>query len=106
MTSSINLDLVNAVNTIRQSKRWLVLVCPNDDQLMVYRKGLSAALTSEDRFSGRTAKLAGGGKISIVNQAEDPFHPDGESILVQFMGMWRTATDRMKVWRKAANEVL
>ncbi len=100
-------DLVKALATIRQNRRWLVVVCPNDDQLMVTRRDLSAALTAQDRFSGRTAKLEGGGHISVVSQEDEPFQPDGQPISVLFLGLWAKAgTSGMEKWRKAATELL
>ena len=83
-------------------------MCHDDDQLMTIRRSLSAALKPEDRYSGRTAKLDGGGSISVVNQEDEPFQPDGEPISVLFLGQWsgKAGTDGMQKWRKAAAELL
>jgi hypothetical protein len=102
------LDLTVALDAARQSRKWVVLVCANDEQLMAYRRSLSAALEPEDRFSGRTAHLDGGGVLSVVHQSDEPFSPDGQPISVQFVGLWSSAhgKDRMDVWRAAASEIL
>jgi len=105
MSQHTALDLIEAINHARSARKWVVLVCPNDDQLMEVRRGLAAALQPEDRFSGRTATLDGGGTISAVSQEDEPFQPDGRAISVRFMGVWKTTTG-MDKWRKVAQEVL
>tara|TARA_Y100000310_G_scaffold261537_1_gene270927 strand:- start:643 stop:966 length:324 start_codon:yes stop_codon:yes gene_type:complete len=100
-------DLVKAISQARQSRKWLVVVCPNDDQLMATRRDLSAALNPDDRFSGRTATLEGGGTISVVSQEDEPFTAEDQSISVLFMGLWTgKGTAGMEKWRKAATELL
>ena len=106
---NITIELVQALAHARTSKRWLVLVCPDDAQLMQVRRSLSAAITPEDRFSGRTVALADGGHLSVVSQADEPFQPFDEPISVQFMGHWtnkNTGTNGMAQWRAAASEIL
>lgn len=101
-------DLVGAIARTRNTKDWLVVVTPNDESLMAARRNLAAALTPEDRFSGRTASLDGGGMISIVNQADEPFQPEGQDISVLFMGQWadKGGTAGMARWRDAATHLL
>jgi hypothetical protein len=108
MSQHVSLDLISAMNHARHTKAWVVVVCPNDSQMMTYRRTLAASITSEDRYSGRTAKLHGGGTLSVVSQVDEPFQPDGQPITVAFFGLWsqQQAVDRMHIWRKAAAEIL
>lgn len=105
MSQHIALDLISAVQHARDTKTWVVVVCPNDAQMMEIRRNLAAALAPEDRYSGRTASLEGGGTISVVCQVDEPFQPDGQPISVLFLGTWAD-TSGMDKWRKAAQQVL
>jgi hypothetical protein len=97
-----------AVNMVA-SGGWIVLVCPDGSEFhSAFLSCAGGVFPNGVSFSGRTAILPGGGKVSVLPVSATPFTNAGP-FDVMFLG-WSDddAADnrRMAVWRAASHKVL
>lgn len=100
--------LLYALRTAEELSKWVVLVCPPGDREKECRHHLAGVVPDNVKFSGRTAMVPGGGRVSVVSSAVEPFVPENEPFSVLFLG-WDGSTrdpDGMRRWRLRAKEVL
>lgn len=103
-------ELRTAVDVAEKDKAWVVVVCPDGSEfLAIFQTYAESTLPSGSSFSGRTALLPGGGRISVAASGDEPFPSPGTPFAVLFLG-WGDdlAADnrRMQLWRARATRVL
>jgi hypothetical protein len=100
------LALTHALGT----KGWVVLVCPDEEVLTEYRAGMIGILPAGSSFSGRTAMLPGGGRLSVTTATTPVFVPEEVPFTVLFAGWGTTdkksSSKRMTQWRERAASTL
>lgn len=72
---------------------WTVIVCPTQDKTQECGRLLTAILPASAKFSGRTAVLQDGRKLSIAWVNDDIFLPESTSFGVSLLG-WTAKDDR------------
>lgn len=70
---------------IAHTRAWIVAVCPDDKASQRLRWVLASSLPEGAVFSGRTALLAEGGRISVVSLDDRSFDLD-QDFQVYFLG--------------------
>jgi len=99
--------LLGTLDHTRNSLGWVVVVSPNEAAMMQVRRVLSAAVGKTELFSGRTATLKHGGRLSSVAVTEQPFLPEGRAFSVLFLGHWGDVPkEKVAAWETAASGVL
>jgi len=101
-------EVGRAVKRAATTGEWVVLVCPDAEARKNAGKMLAASVEAPAKFSGRTAVLPSGGRISVASAAEDVFIPDKTPYVVGFAG-WTTAHDikEQRRWQdKAATSLM
>lgn len=92
---------------VRNSRKWVVVVCPDKVEVKSFNRTLSALISPYDKFSGRTVLCEDGGRLSVVCLEDEPFVEKGCPFTLKFVGPWgkdQTATNpRIKIWLAAAN---
>lgn len=96
--------------TTAEAKGWTVIVCPDGSEfLSVLAANAGGIFPNGASFSGRTALLLGGGRVTVVAVSDAPFTAHGTPYDVAFCG-WGddVAADnrRMEVWRAASRRVI
>ena len=91
------------------TKSWVVVVCPDDSSFhRSFRSAAGGMFPNGASFSGRTALLDSGGRISVVPVSASPTFVVGP-FSVMFRG-WdedlAADSSRMSVWRAAAKRVI
>ena len=106
-TNSLLSGITYALNHAAQWGKWVVMVCPGES-LSPCQKILAAALPRDAEFSGRTAQLRDGGRVSMVVSGQENFaFTGGDPFSVVFLGWGGVKeSERMRPWRLAATEVL
>lgn len=102
--------LQRAVILARTNKEWVVVVCPNKSEAITFFDVYAGVMFPRgSTYSGRTALLDGGGRLSVVSSEEDSFIPSDVPYAVMFLG-WEDdlAADnrKMQLWRDRATRVL
>ena len=97
--------LQKVIKYAQASGEWVAVVCPNTKVSAECSRYIAAALPPEAKFSGRTAILPGGGRLSICSATEPPFFPDGAHFTTSFVG-WEgeSRADAMLRWQEAADK--
>ena len=101
-------NVVFSLRYARKNRSWVVVVCPDVETTAQCRQVLAAAVSDQDKFSGRTVLLAGGGKVSVTVVDADVFIPEEDSFETLFAG-WQAVSKkdaRMTQWYKDTRAVL
>lgn len=102
-------DLQTGLEHAVSAADWVVIVCPSvnlTNDILDYTTAIAPPGTS---FTGRTAKLPGGGRISATPANQPIFVPSNEPFSVMFLG-WETVDKaqypQMNPWRKQARHII
>ena len=95
------IQVKSVVDGLREHPVWVLMVCPDPKQTSLFRKALAVICGEGDNFSGRTALLKEGGKVTIACVDDEPLDPGDEKFVLSFVGHWGSgqSTARMKKWR-------
>lgn len=87
------------------SGEWVVIVCPNAQVCGECSRYIAAALDPKAKFSGRTAILPGGGRVSVSSATEPIFLSDPHQFTASFVG-WEgeSRADAMVRWQEASQK--
>ncbi len=100
-------NIVYALRYAKSFRGWVVIVCPNVGTKQACARVLSGAIPDDAIFSGRTAVLPKGGKISVASVAEKVFVPEGDDYSTLFIGWEAKAAARgMKKWYRSPSSIL
>jgi hypothetical protein len=101
-------NIVFAVRYALKYRSWVVVVCPDDAVVRQCRQVLAGAVPDDAGFSGRTALLGEGARVSVVQVDSDVFVPEDDTFETLFVG-WlagKTRDARMSNWYENTSAVL
>jgi hypothetical protein len=93
-------EIIRAVKRAERTGEWVVIVCPDAEAKKNAGRMLAASVDAGAKFSGRTAVLANGGRISVACAKDAVFVPDKTPYVVGFAG-WTSAHDikEQRTWQ-------
>ena len=102
----LSLSLGKVARYAQQKNCWVLVVCPDGSVLTECLHQLAVIVSSQDLFSGRTAKFIAGGKLSIVEASENSFIPSNILFVVDFLG-WtaKHSSSEMLKWQTKSTSI-
>lgn len=85
---------------------WLVIVCPSVKSAHKTRMLVAAMLPEGSASGGRTAVMAGGGRLSVASVTEEVFADDFDAVFFGWDAPSEEEVGGMMRWRAKARTVL
>jgi len=100
-------DFIYAREHVKMTRTWLVILVP-EDKIREARETFSA-LANGYAFGGRTIRLTGGGRLSLVSASNEVFVPKDTPFDIMLLG-WGGSTEKdtqeLARWRTASRSLV